>query len=642
MIQARRPINVLILEDNDTDAELVLDELGRAGFEARARQVSNKADYLASLHDGLDLILADYSLPNFNALEALAHLQERNLDIPFIVVTGSISEEVAVTCIKRGAADYLLKDRLIRLGPAVRHALSEKRLRDSQKKTELALRQSEAFSRAILDSLTSHIAVIDRHGLIIAVNESWRQFAITNGDPLLKTTGIGCNYLEICQAGIDAGDADSIKAYEAIKIVLSGAQSQSVIDYYSITPAGEAWYTMQVMALTDGSGGAVISHADVSQKWRTDAALRESEARFSKAFNSSPVAIYIARFNDGVIVDANESFFELVGYPRSMVIGRTSIDLNIWLKRADRATALNLLNEYKSVRDQERVLVAKNNQRRDVLVSGELIEVSGEQCILLLIHDVTDRKQAEADQLRNELLRVELEKEKELRELKDRFISTLSHDFRTPLTVIQSSSDLIGPFFDRISPEKRVHYSSEIRTQVKMMLEMMDEVLVINRAQSGKLQAYPTAVDVVSLCQSIFETVQLIDTVNHQFVFSADVPQPLLFLDEKLIRHILNNLLSNAIKYSPDGGQITLNITIVNTDLAFRITDQGLGITAEDQGRLFEEFYRAKNAGEIPGTGLGLAIVKRSAEAHGGTVSVESQEGVGTMFTVCIPAHPPS
>ena len=174
-----------------------------------------------------------------------------------------------------------------------------------------------------------------------------------------------------------------------------------------------------------------------------------------------------------------------------------------------------------------------------------------------------------------------------------------------------------------------------------MMLEMMDEVLVINRAQSGKLQAYPTAVDVVSLCQSIFEAVQLIDTANHQFVFSANVPQPLLFLDEKLIRHILNNLLSNAIKYSPSGGQITLSITIVNTDLAFRITDQGIGITADDQGRLFEEFYRAKNAGDIPGTGLGLAIVKRSAEAHGGTVSVESQEGVGTMFTVCIPAHPP-
>ena len=632
---------MLILEDRDTDAELVLDELSQAGFESQSRQVSNKADYLAHLNEDLDLILADYSLPQFNALEALAHLQERNLDIPFIVVTGSISEEVAVTCIKRGAADYLLKDRLIRLGPAVKHALAEKRLRDTQKKTEQALRQSEAFSRAILDSLTSHIAVVNQQGVIMAVNEAWRQFASNNGDPLLRTTGIGCNYLEVCQKGAEAGNFDAITAYRAIQDVLSGTQPQCVTNYYCPTPDGDSWYTMQVMALNDGSGGAVISHTDISQKWKADAALRESEARFSKIFNSNPAPIYIARLADRTILDANESFLKLIGYPRTLVLGHTALDLNIWVIDEKANSKFPQLRKQDFLKDVESVLRTQTGEQRDILTFAERIELGGEQCVLVLLHDITDRKRAEADQIHKERLQVELEKEKELRELKDRFISTLSHDFRTPLTVIQASSDLIGQFFDRITPEKRLIYVAEIQTQVKMMLEMMDEVLVINRAQSGKLRAYPTAVDVVAISQSIFENMRLIDTANHIFTFSAAVPQPLLLLDEKLMRHILTNLLSNAVKYSPDGGQIGLSLSVVNSDLILCVTDQGIGISPEDQARLFEEFYRAKNTGKIPGTGLGLAIVKRSTEAHGGTVSVESQEGVGTKFTICIPAQPP-
>ncbi|MBI5961631.1 MAG: response regulator, partial [Chloroflexi bacterium] len=135
-MSALQPLRVLILEDQPNDAELVLDQLRESGFDPEWCRVETSADYLAKLHTDLHVILADYSLPQFNALQALHELQQSGLDIPFIVVTGTISEEAAVECIKRGAADYLLKDRLARLGPAIVKALEDKLLRMEKRQAE--------------------------------------------------------------------------------------------------------------------------------------------------------------------------------------------------------------------------------------------------------------------------------------------------------------------------------------------------------------------------------------------------------------------------------------------------------------------------------------------------------------------------
>lgn len=146
------PLSVLILEDRESDAELMLHELRRAGFKPQWQRVETEQDYLAHLHPALDVILADYTLPQFDALRALHLLQKRGLDIPFIVVTGSISEEVAVECMKQGAADYLLKDRLARLGPAVVQALKQRKLREEKRQAEAALRESEARFRRLAEN----------------------------------------------------------------------------------------------------------------------------------------------------------------------------------------------------------------------------------------------------------------------------------------------------------------------------------------------------------------------------------------------------------------------------------------------------------------------------------------------------------
>ena len=186
-------LRLLMLEDNESDAMLVLHELRRAGFVVDSRRVETEAEYLAALDPELDLILADYSLPQFDALRALKLTRERGYDIPFILVSGSIGEGIAVTALQQGAADYLLKDRLTRLGQAVTQALEQRNLRLEKQRAEQALRESADLHEAVLRSLSAEIAVLDEHGMIITVNDAWVRFARQNGDPDLLRSGPGAN-----------------------------------------------------------------------------------------------------------------------------------------------------------------------------------------------------------------------------------------------------------------------------------------------------------------------------------------------------------------------------------------------------------------------------------------------------------------
>ena len=171
-------LHIIIVEDQPSDAELVLDELRKAGYAPVWRRVETEAEYLATLDPAFDLILADYSLPQFNALRALELLLAYGLDIPFIIVSGTIGEEVAVAAMRLGAADYLFKDRLARLGTAVAHALEQRQLRFEAQQASTALEASARLNQAVLRSLNAEIAVLDPTGTIIAVNDAWEHLSL--------------------------------------------------------------------------------------------------------------------------------------------------------------------------------------------------------------------------------------------------------------------------------------------------------------------------------------------------------------------------------------------------------------------------------------------------------------------------------
>jgi PAS domain S-box-containing protein len=249
--------------------------------------------------------------------------------------------------------------------------------------------------------------------------------------------------------------------------------------------------------------------------------------------------------------------------------------------------------------------------------------------------DVTERKRAEEEMQRA------LEKERELNNLKSNFVSLTSHEFRTPLTTILSSAEMLEHYGARWTAERRQEHLQRIQTAVKYMTGLLNDILVVAKAEASRLEFSPAPLDLLKFCRDLVEEIQLADKAQHTLIFDGKVNCAQASMDEQLLRHIFSNLLSNALKYSPPGGVVQFDLTCQAGQAVFRIQDHGLGIPLEDQARLFETFHRASNVRSIPGTGLGLTIVKRSVEVHGGTIEIVSQIEVGTTVTVSLPIGMP-
>ena len=246
------------------------------------------------------------------------------------------------------------------------------------------------------------------------------------------------------------------------------------------------------------------------------------------------------------------------------------------------------------------------------------------------------REIAERQRLEEEL-RHALAKEKELSDLKSNIISVVSHEYRTPLATILSSAELLENYSHKWTEDKKQRHFQRIQSSVHHLTQLVSDVLVLSKAEAGKLEFNPVPLDLVAFCRELVEELQLTVRTEHNISFICLDSGIEACLDEKLLRQFLTNLISNAIKYSPSGGNIQFDLFCEQDAVTFRIRDQGIGIPLKDQAQLFEPFHRSSNVGTISGTGLGLAIVKRCVELHDGEIAVESEVGVGTTFTITLP-----
>ena len=247
--------------------------------------------------------------------------------------------------------------------------------------------------------------------------------------------------------------------------------------------------------------------------------------------------------------------------------------------------------------------------------------------------DISSRKRAE-EEARRALMR-----ERELSDLKTRFMSITSHEFRTPLAAILSSVELLEDFGDLPEAERR-ELTRIVKGAVAKMNGLIDQVMLIGRAESDKLEFRPAPADPEALVRTIArETQHALGNRCPVQVRVRGQPGERL-LDAQLLAHVLGNLLTNAIKYSPAGSPVELELETRPASLTLLVIDRGIGIPPEDHARLFESFHRARNVGNVEGTGLGLTIVKQCIELHGGTVDFESVAGKGSVFIVCVPVEP--
>ncbi|KST64548.1 hybrid sensor histidine kinase/response regulator [Mastigocoleus testarum] len=257
-----------------------------------------------------------------------------------------------------------------------------------------------------------------------------------------------------------------------------------------------------------------------------------------------------------------------------------------------------------------------------------------------------------------EIMREALLKEKEMRQVKSRFVSMVSHEFRNPLSTIFTSTEILIHHNHKLNENKRNEYFIHIQNAVKHLSQILNDVLNIETAEAPKVRFNPQPLDLHNFCEELIAELKIGTSNIHEIIFSvqeeceystaftfgSDSSPPatttnLPYLDRKLLRHILTNLLTNAIKYSPQGGTIRFDLFYLEKEVIFRIQDEGIGIPEADQENLFTSFHRARNVGNIPGTGLGLSIVKQYVDIHGGEINIVSKEGVGSTFIVSIPSY---
>ncbi|NER39481.1 MAG: response regulator [Oscillatoria sp. SIO1A7] len=397
----------------------------------------------------------------------------------------------------------------------------------------------------------------------------------------------------------------------------------------------------------------------ILQASRAEKALREREKQYRSVVENIKEVIFQTDAEDRLTF-LNYAWTELTGFALTESLGRQIFD---FIHAGDRESYQELWRsslqaknpEAKATFFREKVrYLTKAGDCRWMEINAYSTEATDDMATGMsgTIQDITDRCQAEilakqkleleADVTEQkkvaEIMRNALEKEKELGEFRSRIITRVSHEFRTPLTVILSSTEFIKKYGHKLADEKKLKHFQKVETSVQHITKLLEDAVAIGKVESGEIEFNPAELDVGATTGEIAEEFEKTLESKHRLAFTVTGDRSLANLDKKLLRLMLGHLLSNAAKYSPQGGLISFEVICEKTETIFRIKDEGVGIPPEERERLFESFHRASNAENIQGTGLGLAIVKKCASLHRGKVEVQSEEGVGTIFTVTLPS----
>lgn len=368
---------------------------------------------------------------------------------------------------------------------------------------------------------------------------------------------------------------------------------------------------------------------NISEKQHAEQALKESQRIYSAIAHNFPngiIALLDSNLNV-IFIDGNE-------------LVKLNLNPSELLNR--NLTSKIPINNPDFISEKLNRVLDKKQQSFEISIVEEsyfvnavpLIDLYGDVNQLLMVWlNITERKRAE-EEIKNAL-----EKEKQLNELKSRFVNMASHEFRTPLSSILSSVTLIEKYPAEAQQEKRLKHVDRIKGAVKNMNEILNDFLSLGKLEEGKIQCKPDWVELNFIIDDVLETMNGMLKQGQRININLPELSEKIFTDKNLLRNILVNLLSNAIKYSPEESVIDLKILIIKSEMIIEVTDQGIGIPKEDQVHLFERFFRANNSTNIQGTGLGLNIIKRYLELLGGTITFKSEINKGSSFFIQLPKN---
>ncbi len=500
-----------------------------------------------------------------------------------------------------------------------------------QMQAEQALRQSEARLRSLIESQTAFVVRTDMEGNYTYANHAFLErfgWMYPQAESIIGQPSLPTIIPEDHEKTVDAVIACVQQPGVPVQVILRKPSRMhrtcwTLWEFVALTGADDALDEIQCIGV------------DITElmEIRQQAQLQES------ALLATADAIVITD-RDAHIEWVNPAFTRLTGYSQEEARGKNP---NSLVK-----SGVHSEEFYKAMWDTilaGRVWFGKLvNRRKNGLLYTEEQTITpvynnlGEISHFIAIkRDITDRERNEQFLLAHERLKAQFSKEREQNALIQQTISALSHDLRTPLAIIATSRDILSRYFDSISSEQRREKLDSIEHQLQYALELLDDTVMVVKSNLNHRILRLTPVNLAILCQVSLNEIRDTSDKRQRFIFSNTADAAEVLIDEILVSRILLNLLSNAVKYSPEGSEIRLNLSQREHWIVLVVTDQGMGISAEDMPHIFEPFYRAAAVETIGGTGLGLSIVHDCVMRHQGHIMVESQPGRGTAFTVELP-----
>ena len=668
------PVQILYLEDSPRDAELVQDKLQQTtSLACDVRVARDRVEYEAALaQTRFDLILSDYKLPDYDGMAALALARFKQPDVPFILVSGTLGEEKAVDCVLRGATDYVLKQRLDRLVPAVLRALAEAEERRKRRESEAALRASELRYRRLFEMAPLPLCNVTKEGVIAFRNKRFvRVFGYTAEEvPTLAEWWLRAypdpQYRKWVTETWDA----------AVRKAAEEGRDIDPVEYKVTCKSGEE-RVVEVSGITLGDE-FLATFIDLTERKRAEAELQSSKGFLGSVINAIADPVFV-KDDKRRFVLVNDALCAIVGRPREALIGE---DGNDWFPKDQVEVFVKMdagvLDTGVENKNEESLSDLSTGKVRTIVTrKTRYIDPSGNRFLVGVIRDITERKQAEGrtHQLNAELKQRVHDRTAELeganKEL-EAFSYSVSHDLRAPLRAMDGfSMALIEDYAGKLDATAQ-NYLRRIRAGSQRMAELIDDLLHLSQVTRAEMRR--ERVDLTALAEEIGAELKRLQPDRQVELVVA--PALAADADAHLLRLALYNLLANAWKFTGKnplariefgvtrGGAIdgtgvecrvagddpitdlpspitppvspvsppTTSATRHSPPVTFYVRDNGAGFDMAYASRLFGAFQRLHSMQEFEGTGIGLAIVQRIIHRHGGRVWAEGAVGQGATF----------
>ncbi|MCX8056952.1 MAG: PAS domain S-box protein [Ignavibacteria bacterium] len=617
-------MRILLVEDNDYDVKLFTELLKNSFPHSEIKRVMIENDFVDTLNNyNPDVIITDYILPNFDGMKVLKLTQELNPFIPVIILTGSINEEIAVECMKAGATDYVLKEYHQKLPYSIREALEKAKAIREKIIAEEKLIENELLFRTITEASMVGVFLI-KENKFTYVNEGFTNiFGYSREELINKLSLIDLIPLELkstTEQKLNSLINGSINTLSFVTKAINKFNQEIYVEIFTkrVALKNENYIMGAVINVTD----TILYQMEV----------QKSELLFRTIWENSIDAMRLIDEN-GLVIRVNKAYCdlfeksenELLGKPFFIVYDESSYEHNIdrFKERLQKGLIKDKIETQMTLWNKRKIYLEARNK---------ILKIDNKTYILTIFRDVTQRIQYEL-----ELIKAK-EEALEMSRLKSNFLANMSHEIRTPLNGMIGFSELLKEHLTGEHKEwAEIIYNGSIR-----LLDTLNTILDFTQIEADKVVPYfqefdarEVTCDIVKLYEKIAERKKI------KLQFECEDDKIPFVCDEKLYRRIVSNLVNNAVKFTLKGS-VCVKLLYENGFLRLDVKDTGIGIPADKLDYIFEEFRQVSEGlgRQFEGTGLGLTIVKKYVEKLNGKISVSSEVGVGSTFSVTLPINP--